>query len=496
MIDGDKWGKLSRRSFLTTIGVVGSSTIIGSAAASDGPGQSERVDHGDGELVVGLDRRVRVADAEVSIQSALPSGANVVDRNDAISFLSVSLPDGASVRMQSSVASTLNRRRDVAYVEPNSTYYPMLQPNDPRFNQQYAPQMVNAPEAWDTTLGSENVTIGVIDQGVQYTHPDLQAQFGPNKGRDFVSGDSDPAPTSAQELHGTHVSGIASATTNNGTGVAGISNSRLLSARCLSRGGGSLTAIANGITWVTNQGADLINMSIGGGGGAQTLARACQYALNNGALPIAAAGNSGTRGVAYPAAFQSVVAVSAVNSNGKLARFSQYGSDIEVTAPGVQVLSTVPFNGYQNLSGTSMACPATTGVAALGLAADPSMSPQELRQFLKETARDIGLSRAAQGAGLVDAAALVETVGGGGGDDGGGGGGDDGGGGGDDGDDGNDGGGGGGGCNAPAYNASTLYQVGDRVTYQGALWEATLNTRANAPDEEGDPFWKKIHNCN
>ena len=403
----------SRRSFLRAIGVLGSTALFGVAGADDGSagGPSD-----DGELVVGIDSRVAVADAESGIEQDLPSGSEITRKNDPIGFMSVKLPDNQA-RTQASVSRALESRRDVAYVEPNATYKPLVQPDDPSFGQQYAPQLVNAPEAWETTFGSSDVTIAVVDQGTDYEHPDLQDQFGSTVGRDFVDNDSDPMPDSPrQETHGTHVSGIASATTNNGTGVAGMSNSTLLSCRCLADGGGSLAAIADGIQWATDQGADIINMSLGGGGPTETLRSACDYALNNGTLPIAAAGNSGERGVSYPAGYDSVMAVSAVDSSESLARFSQYGPKIDVAAPGVQVYSTVPNGGYSNMSGTSMACPAATGVAALGLAADPTLSAEELKQLLKETARDIGLSEEQQGAGLVDAAALVEAAGDGGDD--------------------------------------------------------------------------------
>lgn len=566
MLSGNYSEGTSRRSFLQTVGVLSSLASLGVTSAETVRDSSSSPS--DENLIVGTAHGISVADAESGIQADLPTGAQVIRRNDAIGFLEIHLPDGVSTQAKSSVVSTLERRSDVAYVEENKTYYPLqVQPSDPRFGQQYAPQLVNAPTAWESTLGSSGVTIGVVDQGVDYTHGDLQAQFGSVVGRDFVDNDSDPAPEPTpnqrqSEIHGTHVSGIASATTDNGTGVAGMSNSTILSARCLSVGGGSLGAIADGITWCADQGADLINMSIGGGGASPTLRNACNYALNNGALPIAAAGNNGTRGVTYPAGFDSVVAVSAVNSNEQLANFSQYGPAIEVTAPGVNVLSTVPDDigqpvQYQQLSGTSMACPSAVGVAALGLAADPSMSPEELRQLLKETARDIGLPQEQQGDGLVDAAALVEAAGGGGGgntapsasasasstnvdvgqsvtfdasgssdpdgsiasyswmfgdgasasgqtashsyssagdytatvtvtdddgatdsdsvtitvDDG-----------------------GGGGCDAPAYSNTTIYWPGDRVTYQGALWEATLLTMANPPSE-GNNYWTKIHDC-
>ncbi len=565
MSNGKYTGATSRRTFLYIIGVLGSSATFGGAKADNTPESSDSAN--ETELIVGIDQRVSITDAKAAIRADLPSKSRIVRSNEAIGFLEVHVPEKASSPSKSAIESTLQSRNDVTYVEENKSYYPQqINPSDPQFEQQYAPQLANAPEAWEETDGSASVTIGIIDQGIDYTHEDLEGQFGADNGRDFVDGDSDPAPEPApnqrqSEIHGTHVAGIASATTDNATGIAGMSNSTILSARCLSVGGGSVGAIADGITWCTDQGSDLINMSLGGGEPSQTLQNACEYAHSNGALPIAAAGNNGTRGVSYPAKFDSVVAVSAVDSSEQLASFSQYGPSIEVTAPGVNVLSTVPNDigqpvQYQELSGTSMACPAAVGVAALGLAADPSLSPEALRQLLKDTARDIGLSQEHQGSGLVDAAALVAAA--------------------DDGGDGNtapnasanasssnvdigqevtfdasgssdtdgsvssyswsfgdgdsatgqtvshsysspgdytstvtvtddDGatdddsvvitvGDGGGGCDAPAYSNTTVYRPGDRVTYQGALWEATLLTMANPPSA-GNHYWKKIHDC-
>jgi PKD repeat protein len=258
---------------------------------------------------------------------------------------------------------------------------------------------------------------------VMYDHPDLQGNFGADKGKDFVDDDDDPYPDSmADEYHGTHVAGIAAAVTDNATGIAGISDSTILSGRCLSEeGSGSTADIAEACQWAADQGADIINMSLGGGGYSDTMKNAVSYAVENGTLPICAAGNSGEQGVSYPAAYSECVAVSAVDSNEQLASFSQYGDNLDVAAPGVDILSCwtedqATWGGkYNKISGTSMACPAAAGVAALGKTTHPDMGPNELRSHLKETAVDIGLSDIEQGAGRVDAANIVE--GGGGNDD-------------------------------------------------------------------------------
>ncbi len=404
----------SRRSFIKatgTMGAIGALSGVSSATPGRSPGPRED------EILVGVSAASTMDDVQTQVERDIPDDAEVVHRNETLGYMAVRLPDRAGTQARDSVKSAMENRNGVRYAEDNSTHHPLAEPNDPRFNDQYAPQQVNAPAAWDTTLGSESVTVAVVDQGVKYDHPDLADQFGSNKGRDFVDNDGDPYPTDLQnEYHGTHVAGIAAATTNDGTGVAGISNSRLLSARALGDGGGSTADIADAVQWATDQGADVINMSLGGGGYTNTMKNAVSYATNNGALVICAAGNNGSRGVSYPAGYDETVAVSALDQNENLADFSQYGDKIDVAAPGVDVLSAWTTSDYNRISGTSMACPAAAGVAALGKAVDSSLSATELRQHLKQTAVDVGLSSDQQGSGRVDAGNIVGNGGGGGND--------------------------------------------------------------------------------
>ncbi|NHN48380.1 S8 family serine peptidase [Halostella sp. JP-L12] len=401
----------SRRSFLKTTGAMGAAGALGGvASATPGRPPGPRED----EILVGVSAASTMDDVQAQVEREIPDDAEVVHRNETLGYMAVRLPDRASTQARESVKSAMANRNGVRYAEDNATYHALAQPNDPRYGDQYAPQQVNAPAAWDTTLGSENVTVAVVDQGVKYDHPDLADQFGANKGRDFVDDDGDPYPTDmSNEYHGTHVAGIAAATTNNGTGIAGMSNSRLLSARALSpQSGGSTADIADAVQWAADQGADVINMSLGGGGYTSTMKNAVSYATSNGSLVVCAAGNDGSRGVSYPAAYDETVAVSALDQNEDLADFSQYGDKVDVAAPGVDVLSAWTTSDYNRISGTSMACPAAAGVAALGKAVDSSLSATELRQRLKETAVDVGLSADRQGAGRVDAANIVGTGGG------------------------------------------------------------------------------------
>jgi serine protease len=410
------WG---RREFLQVTGAAGAVAAFGGiTAATPGrdPGPKEN------ELLVGISASTEMATAHANVQEIVPSEAEVAHRNDTLGYLAVRFPERSSISADSLHAERLRRTAGVKYVEKNATHHAFATPDDSMFDQQYAPQQVRAPEAWDTTEGSSDVTIAVVDQGVKYDHPDLEAQFGSDKGKDFVDSDQDPMPDSmADEYHGTHVAGIASATTNNGTGVAGMSDSTIISGRSLSEeGSGSTSDIADAVQWAADQGADIINMSLGGGGYTDTMKNAVSYAVDNGALPICANGNDSNSSVSYPAAYEECIGVSAVDENEALASFSNYGPKTDVAAPGVDILSCwteykSTYGGkYNEISGTSMACPATSGVAALGLAANPGWSVSELRSKLKETAVDIGLSSDKQGSGRVDAANLVGAGGGGG----------------------------------------------------------------------------------
>jgi|AntDeeMinimDraft_4_1070355.scaffolds.fasta_scaffold00071_16 serine protease len=398
----------NRRNFLKATGAAGAAVTITTTVSADTGQEKAR-------LNLGMSNTVSMSTAEAEVQQATPANAEVYKREETLGFISIDVPKTAA----DTLLETFQDNDRFRYAEYDQQLHAFETPNDELYDQQYSPQQVRAPEAYDTTKGSEDVVISIVDQGVKYDHPDLADQFGANKGKDFVDDDDDPYPESmSDEYHGTHVAGSASATTDNAEGIAGISNSRLLSARALgSGGGGSLADIAEAVRWSADQGADIINMSLGGGGYTDTMKNAVSYAVSNGALPICAAGNNGSSSVSYPAGYSECVAVSAVDSNEDLASFSQYGDKCDVASPGVDVLSTwtesTSYGQYNKISGTSMACPNASGVAALGKAADPDLGPNELRSRLKQTAVDIGLSEEKQGSGRVDAKNIVEAVDGG-----------------------------------------------------------------------------------
>ena len=413
-----------RRGFLTAVGAAAGTAVGGRAAARPGRDPGPKTD----EILVGVS--AAADDLEGHVAESVPGNAEVVHANETLRYVAVSFPSRASDVARENFVDAISRKEHVKYAEPNATFDSLELPSDPRYGDQYADQAVNAPAAWDVTFGDPSVTVAVVDQGVKYDHPDLDGNVPGEEGRDFVDSDSDPYPDAlSEEYHGTHVAGIAAAEADNGEGVTGIGNSSVVSARALSESGSGSTAdIADAIQWAADQGADVINLSLGGGGYTSTMKNAVGYATNNGALVVAAAGNDGRGSVSYPAAYSECLAVSALDPDGSLASYSNYGSEVELAAPGTNVLSTWTDDGYDSISGTSMATPVVAGTAGLTLAAH-DLSNAALRDHLKATAADAGLPSDEQGSGRVDAGNAVTTApGGGDGGDGGGGGGGEGGG--------------------------------------------------------------------
>lgn len=252
-------------------------------------------------------------------------------------------------------------------------------PNDPRYGEQWAFPVVGLPDAWGS-LPSRNVTIAVIDSGICANHPDLQGRILP--GYDFVDDDNDPTDTFG---HGCGVAGVIAANTNNGIGIAGIApNVQIMPLRVLGDNGlGSYSSIANAIIYAVDNGADIINLSLAGPTSSVILEAAVAYAVDSGVVVIAAAGNFSSPNAFYPAAYPSVIAVGSIDP-GTLATssFSNFGPDIDVLAPGRDILTTNMEGGYEFASGTSFAAPIVAGITAMSEAFNTPLNTEDGIVFL------------------------------------------------------------------------------------------------------------------
>ena len=272
-------------------------------------------------------------------------------------------------------------------VNAKRTFESLLNTNVPDV-QDLPPEMwnldqVNIPEVWSSGYTGSDVVVSVIDTGVDLDHPEFSGRIVP--GYDFVDGDSVPEDGNS---HGTHVAGTIAAA-NNFLGMTGAApDAKIMPIRVLDdQGNGSLSDVISGIRWSVDNGADVINLSLGGGGYSQSMDEALKYASSRGSVVIMSAGNEGANSPAYPAAHasNSGIAVGAVDMAGNMARFSNR-SGLEVldyvTAPGVDIYSTLINGGYGFMSGTSMAAPHVAGLAALVKDYDSSMSPSAVEDLI------------------------------------------------------------------------------------------------------------------
>jgi subtilisin family serine protease len=287
----------------------------------------------------------------------------------------------------SNAVASLSACEGVRFVEPNYLAFSAdITPTDSGWSNQYGLVNIRAPQGWEHTTGSSAITIAILDTGVELTHPDLAAKI--TAGYDFVNND---AIAEDDHGHGTHVAGIAAAASNNGAGIAGVSwGAYIMPVKVLnSAGGGTLGDIAAGITWATNHGAHIINLSIGSVSSSIVLQNAINYAAGHGVLIIAAVGNTSGNLIFYPAAYSNVIAVGATDSLNNRAPFSNYGSQIDLVAPGVSIYSTNNGSSYSFRDGTSMSAGFVSGFAAL-LLGIPGNSPSSVRSLMQSTALDLG----------------------------------------------------------------------------------------------------------
>ncbi|GEM_PF-1562926 len=310
-------------------------------------------------------------------------GAIVVSTIPQIGWEKIKLKSGMTVQ---TAANSLKKPSVFISLEPNGKLVKFETTNDPLRTQQYSLARMQVNEAWDVAKADRDVIVAIIDDGVDSRHPDLQGRVLP--GYDFSENDTDTINRSPSESHGTHVAGIAAASTNNGVGIAGVAyNASILPIQVFGAdGGGSWDWLAQGLVFAADRGAHVANMSLGGTYDSPAVRDAIAYAHSKNVLLVAAAGNDNVSGLHYPGAYEDVICVGSSDQNDAKSGFSNYGADwVDVAAPGSGILSTVTGNSYQNYDGTSMASPNVAGVAALviGAAGPGALTNDEVRAIIE-----------------------------------------------------------------------------------------------------------------
>lgn len=285
------------------------------------------------------------------------------------------------------VEIALEKNPNISFVEKNYLAEPGYVPDDSDYPSQWYLPKIQAPGGWDMETGSTDVPIAIIDSGVDPTHPDLEGKL--IAGYNFLQNNTDTQDVLG---HGTAVAGTAAAMSNNYTGIAGVAwNDPIMPLVVLNANDyASYYDIARAITYAADKGIRVINISIGGSSSSSTLQNAVNYAWNKGAVIFACAMNNSTDAPYYPAACANVVSVSATTSSDTLASFSDYGDWIDISAPGVSILTTNRGGGYGRWNGTSFSSPIAAGVAALVLSANPSLTNDQVVNIIKQNADDLG----------------------------------------------------------------------------------------------------------
>jgi thermitase len=343
-----------------------------------------------GELLVSYDRGASRGQIDRAVEASRARVEQEISASDAqlLSFPAIKREQNGHARKQKlrKAKETLQKRPGVEHVDYNYLRLPYYDANDPRFQngKQWDFPKIDVPTAWNETLGV-GARVAVVDTGIDADHPDLESKIALQK--DLV--DNDDVAQDDAGGHGTHVAGTVGAATNNGLGVAAVCpGCKLLIARAGDSEGLFDADVVQGIYWSVSNHATAINLSLGGYRANWALEHAIDYAWNHDVVVVAAAGNERTSRLSYPAAYGHVISVSATDRHNRKARFSNFGKTIDVAAPGVDILSTVPGGGYGRKSGTSMASPHVAALA--GLLASQDRSATEIRRRIQGTATDIG----------------------------------------------------------------------------------------------------------
>jgi len=338
-------------------------------------------------------------------------------RNELDRWMSLTCKPGVSEE------TLLENVQKLEFIEESSLNYMVYldeMPNDPDYSKQYAWDLLHAEAAWDITHGSTDVIVAVIDSGTDLDHEDLVDAIWTNTaeipgnsidddgngyvddtiGWDFAQDDNDPDNVNADNLHGTHVAGIIGAVSNNSIGVAGGTwGCPLMILKVFPNAGGGayVDDVAEAIRYATDNGAAVMNLSLGGAGNAPIQADAVLYAYNSGSVVVAAAGNGGNDGMGdttphYPSGNEGAIGVGSINKFQQKDGSSNYNEEwVDIFAPGVAIRSTLPNDAYKNLSGTSMASPVSAALAALIISNNPGITPEQVELRMEAGCENIDL---------------------------------------------------------------------------------------------------------
>ncbi len=408
--------------------VVLSLVIVLSIMATGSWGANVYIQGANGEKIPIVPNQVLVRyknkiSATTRLQSLTRLGAQTKRPIQKLNVDVVSIPAGQTVE---SFIETLKSDPDIAYAEPNAIAHIVYSPNDPFYTnspyRQYHLKdgqaggngLINIQEAWDLTTGDAGVVVAVLDTGAAQTHPDLVGKLvdgvrmeNDMDGDGVCTGLYDQCAGSNPEddnypdntYHGTFVSGLIAANTDNGQYIAGVAPlCKIMPVKVMTwAGGGTHSAIAEGIIYAVDHGAKVINMSLGSVYDSSVLDDAVKYAVDNDVVVVAASGNCGCIncppcpcGVMYPAAIDRVIAVGATDISDTIADFSCKGGNLDLVAPGVEMFSIISGPSTATGAGTSFAAPLVSGVAALIRSLDSSLSAFDVGRYLVFSADDLG----------------------------------------------------------------------------------------------------------
>ena len=336
-----------------------------------------------------------------------------------------------SDQVKDNLFAYLTKKKALIYIEPIPEYKLFFVPNDLN-SAQYNLSITNAELAWDIDNDASDMTIAIIDDAIDLLHIDLSANIFQNlldiplngldddgngfiddiNGWDFADNDNNVNPPNATMSHGTHVAGIASASTNNGIGISAIgANAKILPIKIGANSNGALLNTYQAIEYAILMEVDVINMSWGGGAYSSTFQDLFDIAYAQEIVCIAAAGNSSSSAPMYPASYNYVISVASTNQTDAKSNFSNFGSTVDLAAPGSGIYSLIPFSSYDYKSGTSMAAPYVAGLAALMKSSSPLATVDQIELCLESTCDPVNGTFSSQiGSGRVNALAAMECI--------------------------------------------------------------------------------------